>query len=206
MYPVWDRTTPAFLPPSVLTFGYLLSSNKNWRTSLKYQGWIRQYQYEYIYRCIFSIFCFPTWDFGWTMAIKVRNLVELWLLKFRFWPLGQKTILYCKVQTHKCKNTQVSLLWVIHENFHPHNRSCFLHVPLLKSRFWPLGHKTILYCKVAYPLKNPGNLFVYLQFNLPKLFTRIYYVYIIIMFHVMMWYLRYILWFSCNYTAYHGRL
>ena len=32
-------------------------------------------------------------------------------------------------QTHKCKNTQVSLLWVIHENFHPHNRSCFLHVP-----------------------------------------------------------------------------
>jgi hypothetical protein len=128
-------------------------------------------------------------------------------------------------QTHKCKNTQVSLLWVIHENFHPHNRSCFLHVSsyytdtcsdnldlnldlyhyryqqilryqkgrggtipptllknqeglysldfgwamaikvsisvelwLLKSRFWPLGHKTILYCKVAYPLTNPGNL------------------------------------------------
>jgi hypothetical protein len=60
---------------------------------------------------------------------------------------------------------------------------------LLKSRFWPLGHKTILHCKVAYSLKNPGNLFVYLQFNLPIFFTRIYYMYIIIMFHVVSKYL-----------------
>ena len=77
-------------------------------------------------------------DFGWTMAIKVSISVELWLLK---------------------------------------------------SRFWPLGHKTILHCKVAYSLKNPGNLFVYLQFNLPIFFTRIYYMYIIIMFHVVSKYL-----------------
>ena len=38
-------------------------------------------------------------------------------------------------------------------------------------------------------MKNPGNLFVYLQFNLPKFFTRIYYMYIIIMFHVVSKYL-----------------
>jgi len=38
-------------------------------------------------------------------------------------------------------------------------------------------------------MKNPSYMSVYIQFNLPKFFTCIYYMYIIIVFHVVSKYL-----------------